>query len=73
LHRLRKRNRESENQIDIEYLTKIHLKYEEWIDSLLREQEKKAEMNNFAHDFVRIVDGNKDKQSVLKQIDAISN
>ena len=60
-NRLRMRSRDSENTIDLGYLTKIHQKYENWIASL------KLEDNSI----VKIVDGNLDKKQVIYQIDKI--
>ena len=57
--RLQRRSRESETNIDLAYLTAIHNKYEAWINTLLNENTN----------YVQIIDGNKDKASVISQID----
>lgn len=54
--RMKDRSRSSENLISSDYLKSIHLKYEDWISKLYK-------------DNVLIVDGNKSKEEVLKQID----
>lgn len=59
--RLKMRNRDSENTIDLGYLTKIHQKYETWI----------ANLNSQDSSIVKIVDGNLDKKQVITQIDKI--
>ena len=59
--RLKKRNRDSEDTIDLDYLTKIHQKYETWI----------ANLNSQDNSIVKIVDGNLDKNQVISQIDKI--
>ena len=56
--RLKIRDRHSENLVDESYLQSIHLKYEEWVSRISRE-------------CLVIIDGNQDKQQVLKQIDVI--
>jgi deoxyadenosine/deoxycytidine kinase len=61
--RLKKRDRQSEVTISLDYLSKIHSKYERWIDSL-----KENDQAN-----LRIVNGNLTKDSVLAQIDTILN
>jgi deoxyadenosine/deoxycytidine kinase len=55
-HRLKKRNRESENMIDLNYLTKIHNKYESWIQTI----------NNNVD--VKIINGDLDRDKVLAQV-----
>jgi deoxyadenosine/deoxycytidine kinase len=59
--RLLKRSRDSENNIDLEYLKKIHLKYENWIESI------RCENNNN----VKIIDGNQNKSYVIEKIKQI--
>jgi deoxyadenosine/deoxycytidine kinase len=61
--RLQGRSRESESGISLEYLTKIHLQYETWIESL-----KKHNRNN-----VIVIDGNGDKAYVIDRIKKIIN
>jgi thymidylate kinase len=59
--RLHTRSRDSENKIDLEYLTKIHLKYESWIESLIKENKN----------YVEIIDGNQSKSFVIDRIQQI--
>lgn len=59
--RLKMRSRNSEDTINLEYLTKIHQKYEDWIDDL-----KQLDSSS-----VKIIDGNLDKKQVVSQIDKI--
>lgn len=59
--RLRERNRNSETEIDLSYLTKIHLKYETWINKLEEDSKKTA--------YVNIIDGNCDRDQVISQIE----
>jgi deoxyadenosine/deoxycytidine kinase len=59
--RLKMRNRDSENTIDLGYLMKIHQKYENWIENLSAQDRS----------VVKIVDGNLDKKQVISQIDKI--
>lgn len=56
--RLKFRQRESEDSIDIDYLKSIHFKYEDWVSKLNKEN-------------VIVIDGNQSKECVLKQIDEI--
>lgn len=56
--RVKKRNRNGETMISLDYLTKIHIKYEEWIKSLLKEYPK----------CVQTLDSNLKLNDVLNQI-----
>lgn len=56
--RLRLRNREAETTVNIDYLLKIHLNYETWINSII---EKDASL-------VTVIDSNADKKNVLEQL-----
>lgn len=56
--RLKCRNRDSENFIDLNYLKNIHLKYESWVKKINK-------------DFLIVIDGNQSKETVLRQIDNI--
>jgi deoxyadenosine/deoxycytidine kinase len=59
--RLKKRNRPSEETIDLDYLSKLHLRYEKWVTGL-------SSQNEFA---VQVIDGNMDKANVISQIEKI--
>ncbi|CAF0717290.1 unnamed protein product [Brachionus calyciflorus] len=56
--RLKKRNRQSENEISLDYLRNIQQKYENWINRLLEENNTR----------VQIIDGNSNQQNVISQI-----
>lgn len=59
--RVQSRNRESESGISLDYLKKIHLKYEDWINLLLKKNASR----------VKIVNGDLDKPGVFKQLEHI--
>ena len=59
--RMKKRNRSSEDSVGIDYLTKIHNKYEEWIERL---KDHDASM-------VKVIDADQDVQGVISQIDKL--
>jgi deoxyadenosine/deoxycytidine kinase len=59
--RLKMRNRESENGIDLDYLKNLHTKYEKWIGSIVKQDV----------DAVKLIDGNLDKKQVIAQIDKV--
>lgn len=59
--RMKKRNRSSEDSVGIDYLTKIHSKYEDWINKL---QEHDSSL-------VKIIDADQDVQGVIAQIDKL--
>lgn len=59
--RISKRKRESENQITLDYLTKINNKYEAWINSVLNEKSFNVE----------VVDGNLSLEHVILQIEKL--
>ncbi|RNA43425.1 deoxycytidine kinase [Brachionus plicatilis] len=59
--RIRKRNRESENHITLDYLIKINDKYENWINRILTDKSFHVE----------IVDGNSSLECVILQIEQL--
>ena len=59
--RMKKRNRSSEDSVGIDYLTKIHNKYEDWIGKL---QEHDSSL-------VKVIDADQDVQGVMAQIDKL--
>ncbi len=60
--RLRIRNRDAENTVSLEYLTKIHVNYEQWIANVANENPS----------LVSIIDGNVHKANVFRQIEKIT-
>jgi deoxyadenosine/deoxycytidine kinase len=59
--RLKIRCREAENKISLEYLIKIHDKYENWIENIVYKNKS----------FVSIIDGNVQKFEVSRNIENI--
>ena len=59
--RLKIRSREAENKISLEYLIKIHDKYEKWIGNIVNKDQS----------FVTIIDGNVQKFEVTRNIENI--
>jgi deoxyadenosine/deoxycytidine kinase len=59
--RLKKRDRESEVTISLDYLRSIHLKYEKWVNGL-----KENNQTN-----IIIINGNLSKEMVLAQVDQL--
>lgn len=60
LQRIRSRNRVSELAVDINYLNRLHSKYETWITRLVKESKN-----------VIILDANAEKEKLFNQIDQL--
>lgn len=62
-NRFKKRNRESEKEIDFDYLCKINARYEDWINKLQADKTFK----------VHVIDGNCNQGDVILQIEKLNH